>query len=217
MGWIRSGPPARILKGQEIVTSSKAIADTLNSAYIEKTQRIHHSIPNTNTDPLTNYREAIAHTKPRLYFKPINMSQLRKVMTKMKPTASVGVDEISYRTIKDSRSILEPHILHLVNQTITSKSYPKNLKHHKIAPILKSLKDEMLPDSWRPVNLLPAIGKIIDRVILQQILEYYNYTNSYHHNAMEALEENPLQQVHLRSTINLLNPLKLARKLHSPH
>ena len=172
MGWNRSGPPSRILNGDKIETPPQAIASTLNNAYIQKNKKIIENIPPTQTDPMTHYRKAIGHSHQRMFFKPITMSDLRKVMTKMKPTASTGTDNISYRTIRDSRRILEPLILHLTNQTITTKTYPKNLKKQKIAPILKPSKDEIIPESWRPVNLLPAIGKIIDRVLMQQILDY---------------------------------------------
>ena len=41
-------------------------------------------------------------------------------------------------------------------------------------PLLKTDKNSTAPDSYRGINLLPALGKIIDKAIYQQTLEYLN-------------------------------------------
>ena len=65
-----------------------------------------------------------------------------KLVDKMKPTGSAGEDEISMRMIKDARQELQPLLLVMVNQTISTTDYPSSLKTTKIVPIEKKGEDE---------------------------------------------------------------------------
>ena len=50
--------------------------------------------------------------------------------------------------------------------------FPDKLKIAKITPIFKK-DDETLFTNYRPISLLPAISKIFERVLFQQIYEYF--------------------------------------------
>ena len=80
----------------------------------------------------------------------------------MKPTGSMGSDDISMRTIKDARTKLQPLLLLLINQSIKLKIFPKQLKKSKIVPIEKKGKNSTTEDGWQPVNVIPAISKILE-------------------------------------------------------
>ena len=50
--------------------------------------------------------------------------------------------------------------------------YPKSLKTTKIIPIPKSGKTKTTSEGWRPVNVVAALSKIIERVMLAQIMQH---------------------------------------------
>ena len=50
--------------------------------------------------------------------------------------------------------------------------FPDALKVSKVIPILKPGKPPGEPSSYRPINLLPALSKIIEKVIFTQLAEY---------------------------------------------
>jgi hypothetical protein len=76
------------------------------------------------------------------------------------------------RLIKQSREILEPLLLHIFNLTVTSGVFPTRLKNAKIVPLLKKLKPRTEPRSFRPLNLLPAISKLLERGYSLQLTAY---------------------------------------------
>jgi hypothetical protein len=104
--------------------------------------------------------------------KELSMYQLKEMMDKINPTRSAGLDMISMRTIKNNRLILEPLILNLLNLTITTGVFPTNLTTSKILPILKKTKPRTKPGSYRPINLLPSMSKIMERAYSEQVNWY---------------------------------------------
>ena len=95
----------------------------------------------------------------------------------MKATPSTGVDGISMKTIKNLQKPLEQPILNLINSTFGTTEYPSNLKQSKVIPLLKKGKPENIPTSYRGINLLPALGKIIDKIVYNQLLKHLELNN----------------------------------------
>ena len=61
------------------------------------------------------------------------------------------------------------------NTSISTNQYPKTLKKSKVLPLIKNAtppKSPSDPASYRGINIIMTIGKIIDKVVLQQVLEY---------------------------------------------
>ena len=90
----------------------------------------------------------------------------------MKSSTSSASDNISMKTIKNLYGVLQLPLLNLINSTITTSIYPENLKKSKIVPLLKKNKPQNEIGSFRAINLLPTLSKIVDKAINQQILKY---------------------------------------------
>ena len=96
--------PTKILDEGEIVTDPTKIAEIMNKAYIQKPIDIVNKIPETNTDPLINYKKLVRDKNQKLEFelKTINMEDLRRIVKNVKPTTSAGTDSINMKTIKEN-------------------------------------------------------------------------------------------------------------------
>ena len=79
---------------------------------------------------------------------------------------------IHMRLLRKLKAPLLPAIQHLVNTTLISTEYPTVLKHTKIVPLLKKGKDQTLTKSYRGVNLIPSLAKVIDKSLLIQLLNH---------------------------------------------
>lgn len=81
---------------------------------------------------------------------------------------ATGSDNVPICFIK----MLSPHILpilvHLFNSIIDSRIYPSIWKKAIVTPIPKS-SDPSLPKDFRPISVLPAVSKILEKVLLHQI------------------------------------------------
>ena len=143
----------------------------------------------TETDPLSHYIQSLGpqHTNLSFTFTQINMSDLRKVLNCMKATGSTGDDDISTKMLKSAQQQLEPILLHLTNRTIQTTSFPTPLKTAKVVPIQKVGKDPTTSDGWRPINVVAAISKVIERILLGQILVHlrdHDLVGHAHHGAV---------------------------------
>lgn len=161
----------------------------MNKGFIQKSKDIINSIPESNINPLDHYQKVIGHNHPKFEFKQISMHELRAIISNMTPTGSSGYDYISMRTVKNARKVLEPVLLNLINQVIAKIWYPDSKKNEKIVPILKALKEEIFTDRWRPIHLVPIFAKIIDKVLIKQLLAYmllYKLIPSQHHSNIKG-------------------------------
>ena len=80
------------------------------------------------------------------------------------------------------RGKLAPHITHVINSIIKTATYPLIYKISKILPLSKPGKNPLLPDSYRPINNLPVIEKIIEEYFLEFFIEFIEFNNILHDN-----------------------------------
>ena len=91
--------------------------------------------------------------------------------------------------IKECLNVLSKPLTNLVNKSIETKQYPQTLKKSKVIPLLKNnLKPTSDPASYRGVNLIMTIGKIIDKIVLQQVLTYLRENELIHEAHHRALK-----------------------------
>ena len=89
---------------------------------------------------------------------------LTKLIRKLKFKAP-GIDNLPNILIKRGGNYLVKHLARLFNLCINSGRCPAHWKMAVVIPILKEGKDPSLPNSYRPVSLLPALGKLLETVM----------------------------------------------------
>ena len=153
------------------------IANAINIAQISRNIRLHRDIPKSNIDHQQNYKKLVKNKNLDFKLKTINMNELKKVIKEIKPGSSAGVDGISSKTLKQIIKPLLPALLNLVNTSMTTATYPNILKTSRIVPLRKNNKPENDPISYRAVNILPSIDKVIDKVICKQLTRHLTSNN----------------------------------------
>merc|ERR1712177_90360 len=76
------------------------------------------------------------------------------------------------KIIKKLCPAIIPHITHLVNSIIHTVIYPTALKVSRISPILKPEKRSEIIYSYRPINNLSAVEKIVEEFLKEQLSEF---------------------------------------------
>jgi hypothetical protein len=95
--------------------------------------------------------------------------ELIGVIKKLKNKKSPGIDKIQNQLIKrlPSRGIV--YLLFIINSCLKLSYFPERWKTAKVTPILKPSKSPTSPESYRPISLLCAVSKILERIILNRI------------------------------------------------
>jgi hypothetical protein len=78
--------------------------------------------------------------------------------------------------LKYVKEELATPITSLINQSIETSVFPDFLKVAKISPIYKKGEDNLF-GNYRPVSVLPSISKVFERVLYNQIYEYFTNQN----------------------------------------
>ena len=91
----------------------------------------------------------------------------------MRANKSIGLDKISNKLFKDAVTIISPSLTKLFNLSIRSDKFPELWKCAKVSAIFKS-DDRTNPSNYRPISVLPALSKILEKIVHMQLYEYVN-------------------------------------------
>ena len=103
-------------------------------------------------------------------FQPVTASDVIQI-TKTLKSNSCGVDGISAFFIKLGISSSAQIFSELVNTSLKSGLFPSRWKKARIKPIPK-ITDPITPGDFRPISLLPAFSKIMEKLMAKQMKEY---------------------------------------------
>ena len=124
------------------------------------------------------------------------------VLTVIKTLAtknSTGIDSISSHMLqKLAPSIITP-LTHIINQLLCTGIFPHRLKIAKVIPLFKK-NDPHIFDNYRPISLLSSISKTFEKVVFNQVYEYFTnnelfYNSQYGFRKLHSTEYASLELV----------------------
>ena len=102
--------------------------------------------------------------------------QILKILRALDINKAHGHDEISIRMLKLCDKSIIPPLSLLFQNCIDTRTFPDTWKKSNIVPVHKK-GDKQIVDNYRPVSLLPILGKIFERIIFNSIFEYLEENN----------------------------------------
>ena len=108
-------------------------------------------------------------------FEPVSEPEVIKVIKSIK-TNAMGVDNISAKFIKSGVHIIVPFITDIVNNCIKYRKFPCRWKFALIKPLPK-VPNPISHSDFRPISLLPAFSKILEKILGSQMQKYLNGAN----------------------------------------
>ena len=98
-----------------------------------------------------------------------NPSELRAIIKKLKPKKAPGVDQVTNSHLRNLPNKTLTQLLVIINSCIELQYFPTTWKHATVVAIPKPGKNPIFPFNYRPISLLPAISKILERIILNRL------------------------------------------------
>ena len=96
----------------------------------------------------------------------------------------MGNDQIDPMTIKLNAGILCRPIQHIINRSIVTGKFCSKWKLGKTVPLHKGGKhSKTVPESYRPIVILPIISKIAEKAVNKQLTEFMESTNQWNRNS----------------------------------
>ena len=106
-------------------------------------------------------------------FRPVTDSEITKILSNIDSKKSTGVDNIPAKIVKSCSSPISGVLANLINTTFHHGKFPASLKGAQVVPIHKK-NDPLDKENYRPVSVLPIISKAYERVMHNQLCEYFN-------------------------------------------
>ncbi|XP_043197602.1 uncharacterized protein LOC122368051 [Amphibalanus amphitrite] len=145
-----------------------ATPDALNDYYVSIGPITAASVPPPTVPvPVRLPRVTTSRFRPQ----PIDMDTLGLLLLHMKPSTSTGNDGISVSMFRTFFWGMGHVLLDIVNSSLTTSNVPGPWKHAMVTPIPKG-QGPSEPANTRPISILPAIMKVVERVVQRQLVQY---------------------------------------------
>jgi len=160
----------KLISDGDEITDNKQIADNMNTFFVDIGPKIAEKI-DENINDKEQYLNSLENKTCQFKFRDISIQELLKIEKSLKPKMSCGPDEIPSKIIKRIITIIPLVILHIINISLNTGTIHERLKTATVIPIHKK-GDRTDPNNYRPISLINAISKIIEKIIAFQLRSY---------------------------------------------
>ena len=154
-----------------LISDSKIIPNKLNEYFSLVGKRLIDDLPSTTEDH--SYFSNIFGNLGNLNFsfRTISRDELLSLIKGLNNTSS-GTRTIPMDIFKKYIEIFCDVILHICNLSLRTGIFPQNLKTSTVICIHKG-GDRRTMSNYRPISLLPAFSKIIEKIVCIQLNDYF--------------------------------------------
>ena len=199
-----------IIHGDSTISDPKQIAEVFNN-YFSNISDLYPASPRYE-ESLRMVTESLLCDTTTFSFCPITLDRLKATIDDLKPNNSDKYGDIPTFIFKDYFHIIGPSLLNLINGCIVNGIFPDFLKVGRITPIYKKKGSRLKVNNYRPITILPTISKIFEKVLYNQLSNFFE-SNNLLHDSQFGFRRN-------RSTIQaiqkLLDQVYLAIDNHDP-
>jgi hypothetical protein len=167
--------PEMLHIGDEIITDTKSIANSLNSFFTNVSQKYvptqKSALDPDSVDTINQYVNSKVQTHVYFSIPPITSEFVRKQIESMSNSKATGLDGFSIKVLKQSAPAIIASITRICNLSIESGIFPDKWKEAKVTPLYKSgEKDEC--SNYRPISVLPVLSKVLEKHVFIHLYDF---------------------------------------------
>lgn len=102
----------------------------------------------------------------------ITPREVQKTLRRLRSRSAAGPDGISPAALKNAPRKLIVVLTRLFNALLLHSYFPSQWKTAKIILIPKQGKDQLYPQNYRPISLLPSISKLFERLLHSRLSQH---------------------------------------------
>ena len=146
-----------------------AVADRFNEYFATVGQRIADHLEREANTGLSLRLPRVVSGAFRV--RCITLTELSSALQRMSRSRAVGPDNVCLSVLRECFAVVGPHLFHVVNHSLTTGCVPAVWKLATVVPLHKggALSE---PSNFRPISVLSVVGKLVERVVCTQLLEY---------------------------------------------
>ena len=168
--------PSRFFHDGQELSEPKAITNTFNVYFAIIDKNFAATIEQDNNADFNHMQYLGTPTKTSFNFQRITEIETIKAIDTLENKSSSGHDGISNKLVKLLKNEISKPLTVIINQMLKTGIFPDSFKTSKIVLLFKK-GDHGLLTNYRPISLLPAISKVFERVIYDQMYLFFNNNN----------------------------------------
>ncbi len=166
----KSGYPNNFMINDSPEDDRKKAANAFNNFFSKIGLETNHNVPISNKC----FKSYMPNPLPNsIFIDPVSQSAVINVIHKLKSKASFGHDNISTKLLKATITQIIHPLTYIINKSFETGIVPKDIKIAKVVPVHKS-SDQALLKNYRPISLLPAFSKVIEKLMFNKIISFFN-------------------------------------------
>ena len=148
------------------LTDKTEIAEAMNSHFIHA------------ASPLTTPLHRNPGTDPKPYFSlsPATEDEVIGIVQSLDPNESSGPSEINAKCLQLTISSIVTPIVRIINLSLQNGTVPLCWKSANVTPVFKK-GDKQDPTNYRPISVIPVLGKTLERVIYTRLMTFLSENN----------------------------------------
>lgn len=167
-------PELALLKENGTEVRKESTADYMNEYFSNVGHNLASKIRSDNTPYLALLRDTALNNRNKLItWRLTNPEELKLLISKIDISKSSKIYNISSRYFKDCLICSIDKVCLLFNRILTDAKFPAQWKEANIIPIFKK-GNRKLVKNYRPISLLPIIGKLMEKLIHSRIYHFLN-------------------------------------------
>ena len=111
-------------------------------------------------------------TLPSFSFRDVTNTEVERVIKSLNSGKACQENDIPIKIIKLNKDIFSDVISYLFNLSLKQCTFPDPLKLAHVTPIFKK-GDKNVINNYRPVSILPNISKVFEKLLYNQMSEYF--------------------------------------------
>lgn len=127
------------------------------------------------------HKEIPSKSNPKFRLKPITVNETMKHLQSLKRKKSVGLDDLPSWLLKDCMEVIASPLTYIINMSFETSTFPSDWKRTKVLPLFKSGAKSSV-NNYRPISVIPAISKVIEKVVHEQLTAYLESNNLINNN-----------------------------------
>ena len=180
MGWKSQGTPNQIKVDNVLITSAKKIAKYMNEFFIHKVETIRSGMPRAIFST-TEVRNIMQNKTCKMKLCHVSVEKVKKILKSLSSSRSTGIDELDNFSVKLASDLIAEPVHHIVSLSIIQNKFPHGWKFSKVPPLHKK-DDELVRKNYRPVSILSPVSKVLEKIVYEQIYNYFTRNHLFHPN-----------------------------------
>lgn len=153
-------------------TEPADLCEILNDHFIN----IGPNLTSTISESEHSFESYLTSATSAFCLKPTSENVVLNLLKRLPIHKATGLDNISSRLLKESASVISNSLTLIINKSFESGIFPSYWKIGKVFSLFKS-GDTTNRQNYRPISILPAISKVCERIVYDQLYDYLSKNN----------------------------------------